>query len=287
MASNDVITQAKENDDKREIRIYSHSNLFYWWPLWFAGFVCFAITYFEDNRMVIVPPESRAIRGADGILDRIDINYGVDTLEAKQERSKNYFRDVTEEDGGAEAKLNPRASIKPWLAPSYFLLMLLVILITNVPLRGLWSVIVIITIAMLALIFALLGWWDDIFRTVGNLHVYINMSGYLFISSVLFVAWAVAFFFLDRRTYIAFRPGQIRVREEIIGGEKMYDTVGVSAEKHRDDLFRHWVLGLLSGDLTVHVREGGTNREIRIPNVLMIGWRLPRIQEMLREKPVV
>ena len=41
------------------------------------------------------------------------------------------------------------------------------------------------------------------------------------------------------------------IGEEVGGGEKSYDTAGMSIEKHRDDLFRHWVLGLGSGDLTV------------------------------------
>ena len=57
-------------------------------------------------------------------------------------------------------------------------------------------------------------------------------------------------------------------------------------EKQRDDLFRHWILGFFSGDLIVHT-SGATQMEIRLPNVLWIGWRLQEVQEILREKQVI
>src|SRR4051812_19421097 len=40
---------------KREITLISHSMLFYWWPIWVMGFAMAAITYFEENRLVILP----------------------------------------------------------------------------------------------------------------------------------------------------------------------------------------------------------------------------------------
>src|SRR5205823_3596249 len=30
-----------------ELRIYQHSNLLYWWPIWVYGFVCAALTYVQ------------------------------------------------------------------------------------------------------------------------------------------------------------------------------------------------------------------------------------------------
>src|SRR5947208_4401237 len=32
-----------------ELRIYSHSNLIYWWPVWVVGYAMAAITYFQNN----------------------------------------------------------------------------------------------------------------------------------------------------------------------------------------------------------------------------------------------
>ena len=179
----------------------------------------------------------------------------------------------------------PRVSQRAWMGPSYLLILLLVITITNIPLRGLWSLVVIISIAMLGLIIALMGWADDIVANLSALHVYINMSGYLFLSTVLFIIWFVAVNIFDKRTYIVFTPGQIRVCEEIGGREKTYDTIGMTLEKHRDDLFRHWFLGFGSGDLTVRT-SGADRHEIVMPNVLLIGWKLPKIEETLRKGPV-
>ena len=46
-----------------EIVIVSHSNLFYWWPVWVTGFLLAAYTYFwDDNRLAIVPPGTAAAK---------------------------------------------------------------------------------------------------------------------------------------------------------------------------------------------------------------------------------
>ena len=51
----------------------------------------------------------------------------------------------------------------------FIVVLLLVIFITNVPIRGLWSVIVIITVLLVTIILALAGWWDDILEAAGSL----------------------------------------------------------------------------------------------------------------------
>ena len=57
-------------------------------------------------------------------------------------------------------------------------------------------------------------------------------------------------------------------------------------EKHRGDLFRQWLLGFGSGDLSV--KAAGTNvREFEMPNVLGINRKLEQIQRMLQERETV
>src|SRR5579864_7177538 len=41
-----------------EMRIYSHSTIFYWWPVWVIGYVMAAITFAEGSRAVVVPAGS-------------------------------------------------------------------------------------------------------------------------------------------------------------------------------------------------------------------------------------
>ena len=79
--------------------------------------------------------------------------------------------------------------------------------------------------------------------------------------------------------------GKSRVRQEIGGGEAAYDTTGMVIQKQRNDLFRHWVLGLGSGDLIVNT-SGSTAHHFDMPNVLFVGYKLRQIEDMLREVQV-
>ena len=55
--------------------------------------------------------------------------------------------------------------------------------------------IVIVTLILLSIILALANWWDDIFNALRALHIYINLAGYLFLSTGLLALWLVAVFF--------------------------------------------------------------------------------------------
>jgi hypothetical protein len=153
-------------------------------------------------------------------------------------------------------------------------------------LRGLWSVVVIIGIILIAVIFALAGWWEAIFHALNLLDIRINAGGYLFISLILLGIWLVVMLLFDRQIYMIFTPGQLRVCLEIGGGETAYDTSGMVIQKQRDDLFRHWILGLGSGDLIVRT-SGANAHEFHLPNVLFVGRKLQMIEQMQRDRPVV
>jgi hypothetical protein len=162
----------------------------------------------------------------------------------------------------------------------------LVIVVTNIHLRGLWSVLVILGIVSAAILLALLGWWDPILRTIGVIDIHINALGYLSIGLFLLAIWSLTILVYDRQLYLIFSRGQLRVRTAIGAGEMTYDTFGMMVEKHTDDLFRHWLLGFGSGDLTV--RTAGTNsQQFDVVNVLRIRRKLGLIQQMLQEREVV
>ena len=108
-------------------------------------------------------------------------------------------------------------------------------------------------------------------------------AGYLFLASVVFGGWAMAVFVFDKRSYIIFSPGQIKVCEQIGGREKVYDTTGMTIDKLRDDWFRHIFLGFGSGDLSVRT-AGADRHEIVMPNVALIGFKIGPIEQLLRER---
>jgi hypothetical protein len=56
--------------------------------------------------------------------------------------------------------------------------------------------------------------------------------------------------------------------------------------KRRGDLFRHWLLGVGSGDLLVKT-AGASPQQFEMHNVLFVGNKLQLIQEMLQTREVV
>ena len=162
---------------------------------------------------------------------------------------------------------------------------LFVVVVTNFILRGLASIIAVAGIVILVLLFALLHWWDSIFQWIGGLDIRMNAGGYLAISGPLFLLWLFSTYVYDHYTYLIIARGQARICAAIGDAETAIDATGLLLEKKRNDLFRHWLLGFGSGDL--RVKTGGpANLDFELSNVLFIGGKLRRIQNLLREKEV-
>jgi hypothetical protein len=260
-----------------EIVIISHSTIFYWWPVWLVGFLMAAYTYLDGHVMALVPrgtvaESSRTVAGHDGPRD---------VLVLPPEKQLPMDRATGTP---LQPRLRMAASNNPGVI--FAVTLCLVIVITNVHMRGLWSVVVILAIAIVAVLLAVLGWWDVILNSFGLIDIHINALGYVSISLFLFAIWALTFLLYDRRMATIFSRGQVRVRTAIGGGETTYDTLGMRVEKHTDDVFRHWLLGFGSGDLTV--KTSGTNAaQFEIPNVIQINRKLDLIRRMLLEREVV
>lgn len=286
MATQTSHVMTTSGTDLREIKIVSHSNLFYWWPVWAVGFIMALLTFLDGHLLAIVPEHTVVVRDATVIVEN------------QQDHRKEQYdhREVLMAPAGkrlpgsgGEAEFgNPhlRMAVNTSYGVIYMVVLILLIVITNVPLRGLWSVTVIITVILLTIIFALAHWWGPILDALGRLHIHINAAGYLLISLALFTIWLVTLLLFDPQIYMVFTPGQLRVRQEIGGGEAAYDTAGMVIQKQRNDLFRHWILGLGSGDLIVNT-SGATAHHFDLPNVLFVGYKVRQIEDMLREKPVV
>jgi hypothetical protein len=282
MASVPSPAVARLPEAPREIRIISHSSLFYWWPVWAVGLLMGLVSYFSPTRMAIVPSGSVArenvtVSGVQGERDAIIL----------PDRSAKGHRPWFDHDAAGNP-VDPRLHVgqSKNLGVLFCVILLLVIMITNVALRGLWSVIVIMLILSVSIIFALLDWWEPILERLGFLDIRVNAAGYMLVSGVLFVLWAMVTFLFDKQIYMVFTPGQLRVRLEIGDAETAYDTSGMTIQKQRSDLFRHWILGFGSGDLIVRT-SGAQAHTFDMPNVLFLGRRVREIEDMLRSRPVV
>jgi uncharacterized membrane protein len=262
---------------QQEIKVVSHSSLFYWWPVWAVGFLLGIITLIDGHRMAVVPADTVAEKGrkVEGIDEPRDV------LIAPKGRHL-----PTDPETGNAVRPHVHMSTSPSLGVLFVTVLLLVIVITNVPLRGLWSVVVIVVVVLGVVILLLAGVWDRLVHTISLLDVRINMAGYFVLSAVLFLIWLGTMIIMDRQIYMVFTPGLLKVREEVGSGETAYDTAGMTIQKQRQDLFRHWILGLGSGDLIVRT-SGANAHEFHFPNVLFVGRKLQLIEEMQRERPVV
>jgi hypothetical protein len=219
----------------REVRIYSHSPIFYWWPVWATGFLMAFLT----------------------------LTQGVSTP----------FADT-------EVLIHPSRN----LGVVFTFVFLLVIFMTHFAVRGIASLTVIVTAIAVVLFLAYMGWWDEVLRAIGNLAMFMNLGFYVFFSTALFIVWALAVFVFVRFDYYIFRPGQLVHVNVFGGGEESFDTRGMSVIKMRDDLFRHWVLGLGSGDLHV-ATTGARKAEFVVHNVLFVGMKLEQVQQLVAMKP--
>src|ERR1700683_3612341 len=67
-------TPVHTSTDQQEIRIISHSTLFYWWPVWLIGFIMAMMTSIDGSRVAFVPGETvprsgSRIEGVEGLHD--------------------------------------------------------------------------------------------------------------------------------------------------------------------------------------------------------------------------
>lgn len=275
-----------------QIVVYSRSTLFYWWPVWLLGLIFAAISFAGGHRMAILPAGTKVTgqfseaKNKDGLPLNVTLTISakdVETGKLSEVAIKELLGAVNNE-AEAGKVLRPHVARFSGLGPVFFAVILLVIFVTSIHLRGLWSAIAVIVAVLVVVLLALFDLWDNILSALAGLHIFINAAGYLTFSVALLVLWLFIFLFWDTRRYVVFTPGQLRICEEVGDGEKTYDTTLLVVEKHQDDFFRHRLLGLGSGDLTI--RTGGANPvTATMPNILFVSRRLKEIMEMIRTKP--
>jgi hypothetical protein len=256
----------------REVLIVAHSMFFYWWPVWLVGLLLAGLSWLNDHRLAIVPHGTEVVQDYEGDREALVLPAGTH-LPQDPSTGKPFAPTL-------------RVASRSGYGVVFIVVLLFVVVITNIPIRGMWSMLVILVVVLGTIILALADMWDTILEAAVHSHVYINVFGYLAISVPLLVIWLVVILFFDRQMYMTFTPGQLRVHQGIGSGEVAFDTFGMVVGKRRSDLFRHWLLGFGSGDIVV--KTGGVNtQQIEMHNILFVGSKLKLIQEMLQTREVV
>jgi hypothetical protein len=186
--------------------------------------------------------------------------------------------------GGQEQFLATAEGARPSsaLGLTFVSILLLLIVFSNVRLRGINSVVVLLSLAFIAVLLAWFGWWDDIAKLIPYLSVHMNTGFYLVFSTGLLITWLM-FFVFDRLTYWRVRPGQMTEERCIGGGAESFDTNSLRFQKHRADFFRV-VLGLGAGDLRA-TTPCGSGAAIEISNVLFVDRKVHAIERLISVKP--
>jgi len=256
--------------------VYGHSNLYYWWPVWLVSFILAGITYFEGNQMAVVPPKTEVehARSLAGYAEPRDILVAPPgtTLIASEEEGRKTIPGMT-------------ISRNNNLGVVFVATLFVVAIASTILLRGLVSLVAVVLLVLITVTFALLGWWNDILWELGRLDIRMNAAGYMAVGVPLFLVWLLVVFVYDRAHYIVFDQGQIRYVQEVGDNEVSHQTEGAIVEKKRNDVFRHWLLGLGTGDLVI--RLGGQNGPtIELENVIRINSKLGLIQRLVKEKAI-
>jgi|GEM_PF-697882 len=215
-----------------EVRLVSHSTLFYWWPIWVVGYIMAGLTAVQGHTFMV---EGHAVK--------VHASNNVGLL--------------------------------------FMFTLFGVILISNVSVRGLASALVIMGMVLLTVLFAYMGIWDNIINFFDGLNIYLNQGAYAWMATLMLIIWAFTTFVVDRMSYWSVTPGQMTNKHLFGASEKSYDTENMSFEKRRDDLFRHWILGIGSGDLTINAFNAGQRQEIHVPNVLFVGTKIEAVQKLI------
>jgi hypothetical protein len=101
---------------------------------------------------------------------------------------------------------------------------------------------------------------------------------------VIFVVGFISVFLYERQSYFKVTPGQM-THDFVIGGSaRSYDTRGMVFEQHRNDLFRHRILGMGSGDIVISTM-GAKRDTISVPNVLFVDSKVAAIQRLIAMQP--
>ena len=182
--------------------------------------------------------------------------------------------------GGSPVMVHP--SNNPGLF--FIAVLMLMIIFTNAKLRGIYSVVTVVSIAFFVVLFAWLGWWDTILTFLPHLSARAGAGFYMVFSTALLVVWLCAFLVFDRITYWKIRPGQMTFESMIGGGERSHDTNGLVFELREQDWFRHVLLGLGAGDLRL-MTAGSRQETIEIPNVLFVNRKIKTLQHLVSVKP--
>lgn len=249
------------HDQSWTIILFSSSNLFFWWPVWCAGFILAVLTHFGDKVMVVVPSGSTV--------------QNVYLVGNEEQSPKVHQALVPPEDGhNIVPKPHLRTVDSSSLGLIFASIVFLVIYLTTVRPRGIWGVVFTLLLFASPMVAFFYGWWDAAPESIA---IHISRDGYLLFAIVLFLLWGISLFFLNEGRYVTFQKGQIIFYDG--EGEYHFEShAGWSIQVEEGGL-RDRILGMGSG--TVVILIPSYQKQIRLENVLFVRDKVDRILQRM------
>lgn len=217
------------------MKLYAHSTLLYWWPVWMTSLGLRVCTLIAGETIAL----------------------GDDTVRVLSSASPGFL---------------------------FGLIVLLVSMVTSVNMKGLRSVILVLSIILLAVLAASAGLLDDLASAVPELSTHVSAGFYLSFGTGLFLVWLLVVIVFDRLSYWRISEGQL-IQVRVIGAaEKAFDARGLTVEHEADDLLRHMVFGLGSGDIILRT-SGAESATVTLRNVLFVDLKINEIQRLVSIEP--
>jgi hypothetical protein len=164
-------------------------------------------------------------------------------------------------------------------------LVLFVLVFTNARARGVKSLVLFLTLAVVVLGVQLLHGWNEILSYFPLLLVHMNLAFYLLFSTLLLAAWLFVIMGTDHSTYWEFGPNSIAKKYWFTDAGESYTSPQVETSRQSDDIFVHrllglWFLGFGTGDIEIRFSTAGSGQKVFfLKNV----WRAGHVEKRINE----
>jgi hypothetical protein len=177
----------------------------------------------------------------------------------------------------------------PWLGIGFLIVMFATLIFSQLRARGIYAVIMVLAVALIALsVHNLVGWafiWDQVIL----IKIYMNQAYYVATFVVTFAIWLYVTFIHARLTYGIVNPGEIGWHSPLTGQVETYKPLNFQAVRRSDDLIVHKILGLRflglgTGDIEVKfdVPGGGSQSHV-FKNVWRPNAKIGKLDKLISE----
>jgi hypothetical protein len=177
----------------------------------------------------------------------------------------------------------------PWLGIGFLAVMFGTLVFTHLRARGIYALIMILVLALIALIVHLIVGWTFVLDLVTLVRVHMNLAYYVVVFTITFVLWVYVAFIHSRFTYGFVGQGEVGWRSPLTGQVESYRPLNFQVGKQSDDIIVHKILGLRflglgTGDVEVKFDvPGGGSRHHMFKNVWRPDVKVARMEQLINE----